>query len=458
MNRTRYFFLALIFQTVGLAAESEHPFAEVWQAVRSKSSAQKAAALEAQAASIEKNRREWHWAPRVYVEGRAYETNDPVMSFSSMLQTRNLKSSDLSVPSPLMSPQAYLNPLSVLAPDTLNHPSTNGYYRGVLGIELPVYEGGTGQARVEAAESAAKAREWEMASTVKNEYAAVAQAYGELLLRDAQDAELNSLKQILGGVLSRYQLGSGLNPVGRSGYLGMQSLRNRIEGMMANNQIRRSAARGLISALTVDSFPDLKPVSEKLDVFAGRELPVGDGQAVSERVRAMHAVADAMAVNETFERARLLPQAGVFGEASATGARRGIGDAFYAGFFVRMNILSAQDYGAADQAKKQAEAARLRAKESADREQAQLAQLLSQEEILKKNIALLDESLGMSREQIILSERLFVTGALNALQLAEVLSRRADLIDARYEAESELIRTRAARFLIAGRIPDGDTK
>ncbi|HQI20489.1 MAG TPA: TolC family protein, partial [Leptospiraceae bacterium] len=215
--------LAILWSIVAfpLRAEERLTLGEIWASVHGKSNAQKAAALELQASSIEKDRREWHWAPRIYAEGRAFGTNDPVMSFSSMLQTRNLKSADLSVPSPLLSPQAYLNPLSVLAPDTLNHPVSSGFYRGILGIELPVYEGGSGQARVDAAGSAAKAREWELQATVKQEYAAVAQAYAEILIRDKEDADLGILNQTLTAILSRYQLGSAANPVGRSGYLGM---------------------------------------------------------------------------------------------------------------------------------------------------------------------------------------------------------------------------------------------
>jgi capsid protein len=123
-----------------------------------------------------------------------------------------------------------------------------------------------------------------------------------------------------------------------------------------------------------------------------------------------------------------------------------------------MNLLSPQDYGGATQAKKEAEAARLRAKEARATEVAQARQLTSQEAILRQNIKLLDDSLIMNQEQIYVSERLFVSGAINALQMAEILSRRADLISARYESETELIRTRAARFILSGKLPSGETK
>lgn len=452
--------LAILWSIVAfpLRAEERLTLGEIWASVHGKSNAQKAAALELQASSIEKDRREWHWAPRIYAEGRAFGTNDPVMSFSSMLQTRNLKSADLSVPSPLLSPQAYLNPLSVLAPDTLNHPVSSGFYRGILGIELPVYEGGSGQARVDAAGSAAKAREWELQATVKQEYAAVAQAYAEILIRDKEDADLGILNQTLTAILSRYQLGSAANPVGRSSYLGMQTLRNRIQTTLANNKMRKNAARSLVEALANEIPADWNIQSEEITPFADRYMALSDTTGDSERVRAMDAMADSIAYKEVFEQAKLLPQAGVFGEASATGGRRGVGDAYYAGFFVRMNLLSPQDYGGATQAKKEAEAARLRAKEARATEVAQARQLTSQEAILRQNIKLLDDSLIMNQEQIYVSERLFVSGAINALQMAEILSRRADLISARYESEAELIRTRAARFILSGKLPSGETK
>ena len=47
-------------------------------------------------------------------------------------------------------------------------------------------------------------------------------------------------------------------------------------------------------------------------------------------------------------------------------------------------------------------------------------------------------------EQMTVTQQLFSSGAINALQLTEVYSRKADLLIAKSTIESEFLKTRAA--------------
>ena len=64
----------------------------------------------------------------------------------------------------------------------------------------------------------------------------------------------------------------------------------------------------------------------------------------------------------------------------------------------------------------------------------------------EKTLKLLDESTALLQEQTQVARQLFRNGSINALQLVEVLNRRADLVVNRREAELALAQTKATLF------------
>jgi hypothetical protein len=63
----------------------------------------------------------------------------------------------------------------------------------------------------------------------------------------------------------------------------------------------------------------------------------------------------------------------------------------------------------------------------------------------------LDESADLLEEQTQTARGLFRSGSINALQLVEVLNRRADLLVNRAQAELQLAQMKAALFMTSAR-------
>jgi hypothetical protein len=66
-------------------------------------------------------------------------------------------------------------------------------------------------------------------------------------------------------------------------------------------------------------------------------------------------------------------------------------------------------------------------------------QLLDSKSTLEKSLVLIEDSDKILKEQTSNAMRLFRSGMLNALQLAEVINRRVDLIENKYKIESQYL-------------------
>ena len=71
------------------------------------------------------------------------------------------------------------------------------------------------------------------------------------------------------------------------------------------------------------------------------------------------------------------------------------------------------------------------------------------EKALSKNLELIQENAKLMEEQLTVSQQLFSSGAINAIQLSEVFSRRADIIQAKANIESEYLKARAGLLTLS---------
>jgi hypothetical protein len=99
-----------------------------------------------------------------------------------------------------------------------------------------------------------------------------------------------------------------------------------------------------------------------------------------------------------------------------------------------------------------AEAAQARADAALQRSRIETAAARRAQAALARNIQLMDQSDGYLQEQTESARTLFNTGAINALQLVEVLARRVDLLQARTAAQLELVEKRVGILMHSDRI------
>lgn len=151
-------FISFLFLVTPIYLSAEGVgFNELWKRIEENSSARKSKYLEWKAGEIAKDRSDKHWLPRVYADLRTFQTNDPTLNFMGKLSQRSATDADFSTASTRTRPGNFLDSnnqpyttlnadtMNLFAKDTLNYPGSHQYSRGTLGMDLPLYEGGSGK-------------------------------------------------------------------------------------------------------------------------------------------------------------------------------------------------------------------------------------------------------------------------------------------------------------------------
>jgi hypothetical protein len=435
-------------------------FGNIWDKIRENSHTQKALSLESRSAKIASSRASKHWLPRVYADARSYTTNDPALNFFSILGQRSANNSDFSTKSVRTQPSNFIdtnnqlyttpnyNTLNLFAPDTLNHPGTNNYQRGTLGVDFSIYEGGSKTAIAKAYQKQAEGKLLENRFVTLNEFANFAAMYGTLSSLEELQEKVFLLEKTVTNVLNRYQLGNRSNPLGYSGGIGLKALKNRISGIKEDTAARIASLKETIEISSGELPIDWKIKIQDVSSFADEYLQLSTADK-SFMAKALKAYAESATEQADAEKARVLPKLGVFGESYLYKGDRATATAFNAGFYIQMNLYSPGDLEAIEQAKLSSKALQERAEEAIRNEETKLKSLLQMEKALKTNLDLIKENAKLMEEQTLIAQQLFGNGALNALQLSEVLSRRADVIQAKNNIESEFLKTRAALLTLS---------
>jgi outer membrane protein TolC len=414
---------------------AQYSFVAIWKAVRAHSPELSAANHDLEGARIYEKRMSRHWYPRVFAEGRAFSTNDPALTFMSLLGQRQIAASDF-------------------APQALNYPGSNFFERGTLGLDLPIYEGGSKVAMVQASVKMTEARSFELRSAEITKYTDLAQTYSSILSLQKQHHELQKLKEGVEDILSHYSIGTKSNPVGYSGLLGLKNLRNRLEGLLAENSAKSSSLRERIHILAESLPENWIPQSDNVREFIEMHLSsLNQSNPTNESpdsVRAMNLAAESLDQSKEAEKAQFLPKVGLFGTGNLYGGSRGTGTSYTAGAYLQWDLFSAPNFGAVAQAEHTAAAAQARADGMNERARIERSGARQSASALEKNLSLMDESSQLLEEQTATARGLFRNGSINALQLVEVLARRADLLVSRAEAELGLAQARATLLVNSG--------
>ncbi len=397
-------------------------FQQIWEMVRSNSPLQKAGISDAEAAEISKNRSARHWFPTIYADAKAYTTNDPAVTFMSNMGQRGVTQNDF-------------------IPDNLNNPGRENYQKGTLGIDLPLFEGGAKIEASRAMEKLAEAKKYQSGSIYINEFSSTAYAYGEIIALMKTREELTSISTRVDSVLSNYQSGFRSNPVEYSGILALKTLRNRIKVLLSENESKTAALRVYLEKMSGNSLPaGWLPYNEDVIVFSETHLKAENVSAdKSYQFKIQESLAESSSKRAEAEKAVFMPKIGLFAEGNVFNGKRDTADSYTAGFYIKMNIVSPMDYGAVHQAELESEASKYRAKDAKLKGEIELNRLYSFSELLKNNIAVMKENTVLMNELTINSQKLFSNGSIKAFQLADVFSKKTDLIMNLGSAEVEYL-------------------
>jgi hypothetical protein len=290
-------------------------------------------------------------------------------------------------------------------------------------------------------ESLVKASEMEMKAKKSEEYAELGRQYGGVLLLSQNEALLFDLKKNLGKIISNYQVGSHNNPVGYSGLLGLKGVDNRIEGMLFEFDMKVSNSKKWIDTKTQTNDVWSPDLGQKLKDFLNSNLTHTSTASYSSMMLAQEFKVSTLDNAKDMEKARYLPKVGLFAQNNLYSGSRDTATSQAYGVYLMWDLFNSDSYGRVDEANAKSMVGKSKLEAAKQEEKIMMDQLLESKITLEKNLVLLENTDGLLKEQTQNAMKLFRSGMLSALQLAEVINRRVDLIENKTKVETQYLDT-----------------
>ncbi|TGM73274.1 transporter [Leptospira mtsangambouensis] len=447
--------MALFAEAVG--------FNDLWKRIEENSSARKSKYLEWKAGEIAKDRSDKHWLPRVYTDLRTFQTNDPTLNFMGKLSQRSATDSDFSTASTRYRPGNFLDsnnqPYSTLnsdtmnlfAKDTLNYPGSHTYSRGTLGMDLPLYEGGSGKTLAAMNEKRSTGLKFEWLAIRDREFAQTGFYYRAIQSLNEYKKRLEQIKKIESRFQSNYSLGNKGNPVGYAGYLALKSIKNQIAVLEKQSDLQINDYKETLYVLSDLPSSELEIIESDLNVFLDTYFKRPTGYERSNQMNAQIKYAEGERLKADMETAKFLPKVGAYSEAYGYHGSRNTTNAYQAGVYLQMNLYNPKDMGVVEESKLNAEAALKKIEEKTKEEEAHVKSLFQKEISLKESLELVKETVKYQDEQIVNMQRLFQSGAINAIQFAETLNKSLELARVLMETEIAVLQVRTETSLFSNK-------
>ncbi|MCZ8344454.1 MAG: TolC family protein [Leptospira sp.] len=450
MNRWLFLFILIPFTLFGEGLD----FTELWKQIEENSSERKAKYLLWKAGEIARDRSDRHFLPRVYTDLRSFQTNDPALNFLGKLGQRSATDSDFSTASTRVRPGNFLDQnnqphtglnsdsINLIAKDNLNYPGSNIYSRGTLGVDLPLYEGGSSTAMASMMEKRSAGLKHEWLFIRDREFAQAGFYYRSVQsLREFKN-RLETIHKIEARFQSNYSLRNKGNPVGYSGFLALKSLKNQIKVYNNTVDLQITDYLNTLQILSNLTNTDLNFKEIELDPFLEQYFPLNSEYERSQVINAQLKYAEVDKLKSDVEMSKFLPKIGVYSEAYAYQGSRNFANAYQAGVYVQMNLYSPKEIGSVEEAKLNAEASFKLIQEKAKAEELHLTTLKIKERSQRENLDLLRETYRFQEEQVSNIQKLFQSGAASAIQFAEVLNRTLEVSKYLMESEIAYLQTR----------------
>lgn len=418
-------FIAILLATITssqLHAQRVESFDQKWQQLHANSLKQKSASLDVQYSELGLNRARLHWLPRAYLQGHWVRTNDPAQVLFNNLAQREVKSADF-------------------LPSELNLPGYQTYKTATIGIDLPLFEGGSKQAQQSMLNSLLLAAENEQRAKKSEDYRELGQYYAGLLISQENSEHLHQLETQLQSIIKNYQMGAQSSPLGHSGLLGLKGVQNRLEALATIISVQSQQSYQWIDEKTAQDIKWQPQTESSLQKFLIKNFSEFSSPSLSTSSLALKYKIESMSELKNMERARYLPRIGLFAQNSYTDGQRGSDDSQSFGLYMAWDIFNPDSYGRQSEAVTKHSAEQSRFEGLKQEESIQRKNLVSQKEGLRNLLEILDNSSQLLSEQSINSMKLFRSGALNALQLAEVINRRIDLIEKTFQVQNQYLQT-----------------
>lgn len=403
-------------------AQEIKTFPKLWNDFYEKSLPLKSLEYEKSYNELSLSRAERHWLPRAYVAGQWFSTNDPGQIFFTNLGQKAISQSDFN-------------------PSNLNNPDRDVFKTATLGVNLPLYEGGFKSSQSSMFETLVKASELELIAKKSEEYAELGRHYGEIVINLQSKNKLSELQKKLEKIIKNYQVGSQSNPVGYSGLLGLKSVKNRIIGTLYQLDLKISSDKNWIN-VKINNKKDWSPVlSEQLTDFLTMNFSSSTSRPFSSLMLAQELKLLSIESMKDMEKSRFLPKISFFAENNFYSGSRDSENSQVFGLYLIWDLFNSDSYGRVAEAKAKVLASGAKLQFEKQEEKIKLDQLHEAKITLANTLILLNDTDNLLKEQTANAMKLFNSGMLSALQLAEVLNRRIDLIENKNSVEANYLLT-----------------
>jgi hypothetical protein len=416
----RFYFLIFFLLIANSTFATELSFEDVWIKYFDNSHELAALKSEKEASELASKRSHLHWIPKVSLMGQWSDTNDPGQVFFNYLGQRSVTQNDFN-------------------PASLNRPVRQRFANGALGLDLPLYEGGMRSNQTTMYDMILKSNEFEIKTKRTEEYTELVRRFGSLISFNLNSSALNRLRADLDLIINSYQVGSKSNPIGYSGLLGLRGVLNRVEGMLNEFGMQIKNNKDWISnkAKINDEW---HPISTyKFFDFISNSLNNSESQSFSSLLLANEFKVSSMSHASNMEKARYLPKIGLFAQNNIYSGQRDSQASQSFGVYLMWELFNADSYNKFSEARAKTMAAEAKLLSGKQQESIMRENLRTSKITLEKNLILLDKSNDLLNEQSKNATKLFRSGLLNALQLAELMNRRVDVIEQKSKAELQYL-------------------
>ncbi len=418
--------IILLFFSLKIEArevEIEEVLTEIIQNSNAKKSAQHLLnSAEKQAQQYEK-----HWLPSLYLDSSTYQTNDPTKNFTGNLYQRSVRTSDFDAA-------------------TINANNSNNFTKSAVGVNLPIYQGGSGLASEAMAKDLSNSWKYNLKQIEVEQYAHATAIYLSLVSLRKQKEQLQKIATTIAEIIKKYSLGNENNPVGYSGALILEASKNKTQIFLTENAEKTKALYQILTELGFKHNSNWNVSDKPLTQYFEKYLRFAEIEKHSFKSSALKAKADAAKNEEQINNAKNLPQINAYAQNYQFSGARAKAIGYSAGINLHWEFYDPLNFNNKSIAQEKTSASRYEFLAQQQNERAEIEYLNSQIKTLEEAVKLANKNDILMFKNVKISKELFKGGNIAASNLSDAIMQYLDNFIYLSNAELQLIELHAKKL------------
>jgi len=361
-----------------------------------------------------------HWLPTLYIDSSAYQTNDPTKTFIGNLYQRSVRASDFN-------------------PSAINKINSAKYSKSSVGVNLPIYQGGSGVAFDAMTKNLVESKRYDLKQVEIDQYSYVVSTYIALVALVQQKIKLEKIAKNIDEILKKYALRDKKNQIGFSGFLILQASENKAKSFIIDNQEKTQALYTNLKVMGFESEAVWNVENGEFEEYIEKYLKLENVENSSFKTSALKAKVDASKNEEIIDNAKNLPQLNLFAENYVFKGNRSTQNGYNAGLNLHWNFFDPFTYNNREIASNNTNASRHQYLTHQQNEKAEIEYLNSQINSLHEATKLAYKNDELMFKNVVISKDLFKNGSISASNLSDSIMKYLDNFVYLANAQMQLI-------------------